>query len=398
MKPKTSKDKGSILIIALILLVVIAFAASSSLMNSVVNLKIGGNYADTITVFNLAELGIARGKLLAKEAVDMDDLLNPANYPGGVLIPEQQEDGGTYEVTVENNIIGLHPDTGGATNDTDYIVVLTSTAYGNKGNKVEIETYVGRPVTITFPQVPGMPGAGGGGAIGVCGESPGIRAWGSGNIRGEEYDIDGNLLSPATGTYGIVMENAGTVRDKKAGSVTGHLGDENVNANLPCTEWHNLSNQLAALGPGPNVQILTSNVSGGTWGTEANPKITIINTASSSFKINGSVSGAGVIVMACEAELRLLGNLDFKGIIMVMGDDGQIKAQGSMEHLGYMIVNNSIADSDWEVNFTGNGWTGYSSEAIALAQDAINGAAGAGGGGGGAPGTQLFTYSWAERY
>ena len=101
-------------------------------------------------------------------------------------------------------------------------------------------------------------------SCGVCGANPNVKAWGSGNVRGEEVDINGSLLSPATGTYGIVLENAGTVVEKNTDSVTGFLGDMAVNSNLECDEWDNLSNQLGSLGPGPNVLIIGSGTPAGT--------------------------------------------------------------------------------------------------------------------------------------
>ena len=77
-----------------------------------------------------------------------------------------------------------------------------------------------------------------------------------------------------------------------------------------------------------------------------------------------------------------------------MGDDGSFTSTGSSMVLGYVIVNNSVSDSDYEVYYTGNGFMAYSSAAIALAQQAIDGASGGGGGGG----SQLITYSWSEKY
>lgn len=393
MRYKVSRnDQGTVLIVALILLVVLAFAASTSVMNSTTNIKVGANYSNTVGIFNLAELGIAKGKLILKNTNNFDELLNPATYPNGILIPSTDEGDGTYSVKVtNNNDTPLNPDTGGPTNDTDNIVILTSTGIGKTGAKVEIETYVGRPTSISFP---GSPAVTGGGAVGVCGANPNVKAWGSGNVRGTEVDINGTNLSPATGTYGIVLENAGTVVEKKSDSVTGFLGDMAVNPSLACDEWSNLSNQLGSLGEGPNVLYQTGTQATGDWGTVANPKVVIINTAASSFVINGTLNGAGVVVVTSNTEIMVTGNLTFKGIVIIMGDDGAWISTGSSTVLGYVIVNNAIADPDLEVSYTGNGYVAYSSAAMAVAQNAIDGASGGGGG----SGSQLITYSWSEKY
>ena len=389
------KHDGSILIIVLIMLIVLAFIASTSMMNSVTNLKISANYSKSIGVFNLAEEGLARAKLLAKNATNFDDLLNTTTYPGGVLIPTTTDTDGTFTVKVANNITGANPDSGGATNDTDGIIVLTSTAYGKLGNKVEIESYVGRPTTVVFS--PTSAGAGHG-AIGLCGVGPNITNTGNSLISGYDYALNGSKVTPNTGTYGIVSQTAlSAISQTGNTSVTGYLGQFGVDPNMDCTQWANLGAQLAALGAGPNVQIITSNsVTGNiTWGTTAAPKITIINTASATFSITGNFSGAGIIVVTGNVTLSMTGNSSFTGVIVLMGTNAALKDTGNQSTLGYIIVNSAIQDTAQEIQTTGNSSLRYSTAAMAIASNAINGA---GAGGGSTLGTQLLTYSWSERY
>ena len=111
---KSRNDNGTVLIIALILLVVLAFAASTAVMNSTTNIKIGANYANTVGIFNLAEQGIAKGKLILKNTANFDELLNPATYPDGILIPTTDEGDGTYtRKGSQQRYYSLNPDTGG---------------------------------------------------------------------------------------------------------------------------------------------------------------------------------------------------------------------------------------------------------------------------------------------
>jgi Tfp pilus assembly protein PilX len=408
-KKSYNTQQGSVLIIALIILIVLTFTASTSLMNSVTNIKIGSNYSKSIGVFNLAEEGIAKAKLLLKNTADFDTLLNTSTYPGNIIIPTVTSTEGTYSVKAVNNTMGANPDTGGATNDTDQILVVTATAYGKIGTKVEIEAYLGRPTSISFPP---SPAGTGGGAVGLCGSGPNINIT-KGLVSGYDWDPPasfscsgvscvGTQKVPASGTYGIVLDSnvnpADRITTSEEGKMEGFLGDWAVNSNLDCSSWLNLSSQLAELGAGPSVNILTgTSITGNTTlGTRANPKVTIINGSGSTFSFKGTVDGAGVIVVVSDTSLSFDSTTHFEGVVIVLGNNAALSVKGgNADIFGYFVVNSAVIDIAPELDINGNKATvKYSTSAIATAMNAINSAYSGGGGSEG----QIFVYSWSERY
>lgn len=189
----TMSDKGIALPISLMVLLLLSIQGLTFLILSATESTITSNKINRAQAFAITEAGIehARRELLTANV----NAILAGNPPlvsftaGGQNVSFA---GGTYSVTVRNNTtaIGAIPaDPGGPNNDTDDILVLTST--GSLGNATSsIEAIVQGPLL----NAPGATGA-------VTANGP-IKTNGSITIDGRDHDMNGNLIAD-TGTYGI---------------------------------------------------------------------------------------------------------------------------------------------------------------------------------------------------
>ncbi len=118
-----------------------------------------------------------------------------------------------------------------------------------------------------------------------------------------------------------------------------------------------------------------------TFGTEAAPQITYLNNGGGVTFGNGNVSGYGILIV--ENSLTLNGNLDFKGLIIVRGTTHVTEVTGSA------MVWGSIWTTDFNLTVGGHADVQYSSQALAIANQA---------GGGGALPAPVKIYSWRDVY
>ena len=107
-------------------------------------------------------------------------------------------------------------------------------------------------------------------------------------------------------------------------------------------------------------------------GDDANPEITY---CPGDCRINGSSSGAGMLIV--EGRLELTGNLDYRGLILVVGD-GEYKQSGNVDLLGGVFVAETIDNGDdtWsygepKITISGNGDLYYQTSGIRLAYGMI---------------------------
>jgi hypothetical protein len=121
-------ERGSALLMALMVLAVLLLLGSAFLSGSLSERSIAVNETNSGKSFNFAEAGIEHTRGLLP-ATDIDALL----LAGGNLFNGQSLDQGSYTVDVTNNVGPTYPrggvpvDPGGATDDTDEYVVLRST-------------------------------------------------------------------------------------------------------------------------------------------------------------------------------------------------------------------------------------------------------------------------------
>jgi hypothetical protein len=123
-----SAERGSALLLALLVLAVLLLMGSAFLSVSLSERSIAVNETNSGKSFNVAEAGVEHTRALVP-ATDVDALL----LAGGTLFSGQALDGGTYTVNVTNNIGPTFPrgtvpvDPGGANDDTDEYLVVSST-------------------------------------------------------------------------------------------------------------------------------------------------------------------------------------------------------------------------------------------------------------------------------
>ncbi len=212
----TAGEGGMVLFTAILVMVLFSLMGLTFLTLSYTENTIASNEATSAQAFGITEAGIehARRELVTANV----NAILASNPPlisftaGGQNVPFA---GGTYSVTVANNTtaIGAIPaDPGGPTNDTDDVLVLTST--GSLGNATSlIETVVRKPVV--FP-----PGA----RAAITTNGP-TKTNGTLIIDGRDHDMNGNLVAD-TGTYGVFSASSYTQsgNSKVGGTDTGGGG------------------------------------------------------------------------------------------------------------------------------------------------------------------------------
>lgn len=121
-------ERGAAIVVVLVLAVALVMLGSSLIKISMNDRSISANDADGSGAFNLAEAGLEHA---IAEIPDRDiDVLLTA---GGALFTNEALGDGSYSVTVSNNVAPDYPtgaiaaDPGGASDDTDNLVVVTST-------------------------------------------------------------------------------------------------------------------------------------------------------------------------------------------------------------------------------------------------------------------------------
>lgn len=119
------REEGSALLIGIMIVALLSVVGVSFLAVSLLERRISGNQLRSSRAFNTAEAGIEHA-LADLAGQNLNTLLSS----GTPLLSGVAIGGGDYTVEIENNLsaIGTVPaDGGGATNDTDGYVVLTST-------------------------------------------------------------------------------------------------------------------------------------------------------------------------------------------------------------------------------------------------------------------------------
>lgn len=152
-------NRGSVLVISLLLTTLLTSIGIGFLSGSWKEVSIAFNETYLTQAFYLAEAGVAEGTRILRDSPNVDNQLvapQPFNCPG--LVPAS--DGGC-SFTIVNNAA----DPGGANDDTDGILVVTSTgAFRNASSTVEARLGPTAPAAITVDgdlSIPGNPPIGG---------------------------------------------------------------------------------------------------------------------------------------------------------------------------------------------------------------------------------------------
>jgi hypothetical protein len=238
---------------------------------------------------------------------------------------------GTYSAVLANN----PSDPGGATTDTDGIYLLRATGVAKgQARRRTVESAV--VVTPTNLAVPGVI---------TIGDKVTSRMDGSNKMNGFDADVAGLAVA------GIAYEKAGQTTTNVGGStVTGTPDFSWANSAFTSGTGFNSQAQqmIAGLAANVNATHITNsscNMSG-SFGTAADPKITVIDPGVSA-KISGSGSGVGVLVIRGRFEVS--GTFNFTGLILIDGSAGPVRLGGSGTYKGAVVVTRPSSDPVCEV-------------------------------------------------
>ena len=378
-------NQGLTLFMVIFVMAFFLIFVTGGLIFSQLDLKKTSNVNFAAQALEVADAGLQHALAAIPWAWNFNDQLSGGAPPGTVVSQTffPPGSGFSYTVTAKND----PPDAGGATNDTNNILILNSTASGPSGTKKEIQGYVKRslvsfvppgalylrdsPMTITF--------------------DPGTSFFITGN------DTDYNALpppSPKPAISGVAPTND-SVRD----SFKSALG----------TSRYNLV-QGSGYSAGPPVTpsvISTSNVfdvnqialnfynhptavkfldglhytatqcpssSPCTLGTDSSPQITYIRESSNNHvHLDGYVTGSGVLVV--EGKAHIYGDFNFHGLLVrvrlgltggasnMLDDTEPISMRNNAKAFGALLIVGTAFD------MRGSAKIYYSSQALTMANN-----------------------------
>lgn len=388
------------LVVALIALLALTLLFMATFFSSRSGVAISGNFAALATAQNVAEAGLARGKLvlanhLASHA-DFSDLL----AAGPTLLPWTSFAAGEYTVRLRNNdTYPVNPDPGGATHDSDQTVLLEVQSRTRRGARAAVEALVGRPGTISFPA--------GEGTLVLCGAAAEGTLDGA-SVSGYDWALPasfwcapncgGSKIDPPTtsdpGSHGLIYsDNAGwglryaqingAVVESPAG-----FSSLQLDTVFPCAAWLTLARQWASLDAGVknvHVQAEAEIADVRSWGTRLQPQVTILDPAGEGMRILGQVDGAGILVVTAPLIVPLTASFHYEGVVILLGGRAALSLSGGQQQLfGAVLVMDAPADPALEIGFSNGASLKHSRQAIQTAGLALTGNSSGG----------LITYAW----
>jgi hypothetical protein len=201
----------------------------------------------------------------------------------------------------------------------------------------------------------------------------------SANFNGNNFSVDGNdyaigATTPTAGstaTLGIstrTQTDANTINDALSSgqqdNVAGMPVTNQVASVGPCTgpnpnRLQNIVNTILSQPSPPVVSLSGGNITGNeTLGTVGSPQITYYS-GDTTIKGTGNASGSGIMVV--NGGLTIQGNLDFTGLIIVLGTTQITTVTGNATVYG------AIWTTDLSLTVGGSAAVRYSSPALALA-------------------------------
>jgi Tfp pilus assembly protein PilX len=350
-------QKGLVLPIALVFLVVLGMMGAAAVMMTRTDIKISGNYKNSETAFYVAEAGIenAREVLRAMNAASgnkksFSDELASVTGSNGVLdgyasgtddvalISSASLGNGSYTVYLTND------DVDGSSNQTDsnQTVTLTSVATGPIGSRATLESTV--KIFDFFPPP---------GAITLLGNGATFTGNNSGdkNLHGDDQcgteapkpvvaithladlpGIQASINSSKPGTYHSKDSDGNDVTaltdpDAISTTISGStLASIYSNYGTNLLDAHDLNDLVK------DVKSLADTVApGGTAATDVyvgTPGDTRVVVVEGDFHLN--TNGAGILLVT--GELTFQGNIAYDGLILVFGE-GSMKRQGGGENI-----------------------------------------------------------------
>ncbi len=344
-------EQGSVLVIALLFASILTIMGVSFLTMSGTDISIVFNETNHSQAFYLAEAGIAEGTRILRDSNDWDTQLGaPQPFPCPGMVPVA--DGGCTFL-VENDAA----DAGGPANDTNDVVVVRATGtFRNAAKEVDIGL-----TRLLLPVPPG--------GLTSVGASTNV------SFAGNSFEIDGNnWIPPSDGgapeslnngscggipvpKFGIAVPDAATQLGVK-NDLTSQQQDNVLGANpnppwgppsaipsigvdttITQSELAMLTNYLVPMADitySPGTQI-----SSGTLGTQASPKIVVVDatgySGSDPALTLSATKGAGILIVK-NGSLRMSGNSQWIGLVIVIGNNVEIDLRGGGDKAIYGSV------------------------------------------------------------
>jgi len=367
-----SGERGIAIIVATIIMVLLLSITGAALLFSGLNLKSAANLKAGSGALHVADAGIQHALAIIPAGLEFDALL-AGSVSGFPLVSSKPTltgslSGYTYTVVAEND----PSDSGGATDDTNKIVMLTSTATDPNGSKRKIKAYIGRSSVFVPP-----------GAIYIPGAPQNIRT----GFTGSAFRVSGNdtLIGGAVGSGsaspvpGIATTDSGTTNEitgpsgslssSQYGQVTGQGSSPSVTTTTSTLNVQTVADNIINQGSeGVNMQTLSAgNYTSGEWGTSTLPKITRI-TGGGITTLAGTLTGYGVIIV--EGNVKIQGDFNFKGLLITQGkiDVKGDNDPGTATLWGALLVKDGGAPETADANFKVGGAAKlyYSSQALSV--------------------------------
>lgn len=369
------KQQGSVLIIALVLLLIATVLSIAGIANMQINEKMAANHKQVLQAFMAAEAGVIQTKAF------LDDPANKALWGDdqktlSALAKINRAMGQQVQWQINSIDFASHPG----------MAVFVS--HGEVSS-----TGVSREVMVTY-----KPKAESGnlGAMNIIG---GIKIFDTANSNSfqviGEKDANGNVIGPALATnteanFDKIVDDITTKNrmDNYVGGVKvvdfdDPFGDpEKMNAFIEAIKAEYYALPLAARGTAPsNMGIPATYDINGLVLTASVPKITYV---ANSIEFKGQAKGAGILVI--EGNLTISGNLfDFDGLVVVRGQTFQMNGGGNRDLLGSIVFANPIKDintGEWsfgeaqatfvfDINGGGNATFEYNTDALVKAKSLL---------------------------
>lgn len=328
---------------------------------------------------------------------------NSGQMATGMPLPSLGPTSGTFSVTVRNDnlpndnlLTGQAVDPGGATNDTNRVVILTALGTYNGATR-QLQQVVSHP-DLRLPGGVNLPGP------------VGTNTSFSGNsftITGNDTNLDDTAgagiagICPQT-VWGIGVANAATenivqasLSNQQKNNLTGKpqnpgsgIGDNTITPDATLTPAE-IRKFVDAIRPYADISLQASGTSqlsyqniGDTcaanlndpncWGTQANPKIVYVKgsvdpaQAYYAMRLSGTSSGAGILIIE-DGDISITGNFRWEGLIIVTGQYvGLFYGGGGNQTIygGVLVNETASSNSEVEVDARGNAKVLYSCQAL----------------------------------
>lgn len=389
------KEAGSVLVIVLLIITVLSLLGVTFLTLSMTESSISFNENRLGQAFYLADAGVAEAQRILRGSTNWNTQLtatHPFPCPTSVvsaLDNPSAGDGCTFRI--ENDTADL----GGATNDTNNLVIVKSTGqYQNAAKEVDVAV-----TRLTLPIPPG----------GVT--SVGIAT--NVSFAGNAFEIDGNNWIPPSddgGTPASQDNGACTTTCPKFGiSVPDAVQQLAVKNNLNSSQQNNVTGATpnppwAPPSATPSIGVDTTtltqaqltdlvnnlipladtrytpgtSLSSATLGTQASPKITVVDatgyTGSDPALTFSASKGAGILIVK-NGSLRFTGNSTWVGAVIVIGSNVSIDMRGGGDKsiYGSVLLAENLDVQAPNAEGEGNVKLRFSNQGVNVANDAGGG-------------------------